>query len=1184
MNSKVPKNPRPPHRLPTALLALALVALPAVAAEQAPPAREPVQVYVAWESKPKGATQLAVRLTGGKLIRWRPVAADPVTIRVKKASNTWVFQCDRPITTGGIDLRVACQANDAIEVEIDGKSLRTTLMELAEGPASIRWNAGSLTLSRPASDVVRVRPASGRLLLKPGETTQLLFQIYLLASSSDPIPTTFQLGLARYGQDPASYPVNARYRIVPNRPDRSRFNLEMNAPVEQGLYELVVRVQPENLPAIVRRIPLAVFDATPVRRTGEQTDWDSWLAAAHPVRSARYDAGRWRDQSAWWLSVRRLRELWRGIRPARAEQPADKWAISLPDPTKPHVLRLHAEGKPGNSGLITEIHRGFEPHLPLAQPLKACIWLDESTGSTRSGTSSAELLVLPVNDELSLQVRTPSAELVRTAEWMLGRVPPLERLPMREPRLADPATNRLLILHLSSYAQLYHFAQQSGGLPRHWPLLMAAATNLASYASAGQYDGVAVPVVGQGVVTWPSRLARSGFVWDPDRLPGPRSDPVDKDVPELLFRSCRQRSLLFVPLFRFDGIAFGDSATRPLNPLSATDRAQMVALVEEFVGRYKDHDNLRAIGLIVSPRARTCLSGPADGLDEQIVARFVKDTKLKPPANRTGKALVRWALEHETERLMAWRARQVLAFYKAVLAVLRKQRPKAVCYLIVDFADLQWADQLRRASHRGDDVASVLRESGLDLAGWSLPEGLVLIRPYFESEHSATTLWSNRNRELDADFARHPHGSMCAAEQLPLTSDGSHRRITILRTGQGGSPGATRALANLEPVVLFSAPAVPVLPLRYEQRTLARVLRQLPPGSAQRKTTKGPVRIKGWQSGHVVHWLIANIAAHPVQCTLEFTKPGQVRVAVLRDGGQYEADEGGQRIRLRLNGYDIALLRSPDSTELASMDVTLPQSAENVLRQRFRQITRAVAFLRNADRAPSANLILDGSFEQPDGMSTRWELFPPDQGAYVAEAAHDGQLGLELVGQGARGAYALSWPFTVPPGTKLSVSLFARRLDPKAELFVWLVPTDHPQEHAAAFKVPLTQQWQQHRVQLAPGTGYEEIWSWRLVLHARAGTVLVDEVEATTQALTAEERNAMIKSLAPALRAWYDKRLADFSALTAEYWPQYLLRQFGGGDRDEPTNEQPRPQKPNPQSPPSTQEQQPETADSSESF
>ena len=725
---------------------------------------------------------------------------------------------------------------------------------------------------------------------------------------------------------------------------------------------------------------------------------------------------------------------------------------------------------------------------------------------------------------------------------------------MREPQLADPTANRIAILYLPDYAQLYNFAQTDNPTARHWSLLLSAASNLTTYAAGSDYDGIAVPVTGKGIVSWPSAQAQSSFVWDPDRLPGPTQDPVPKDVPELLVRACRQRSLLFIPLFRFDGLEL--SGASDLNPLRPADRSRMVQLVAEFVARYKQHDNLRAIGVVISPRARTCLAGPADGLDQETVQQFVKDSKLTPPADLKGQQLVTWALEKQRDRLMAWRARQVLELYKSLVAAVRKEKPKAICYLAVDFTDLSWADQLRQASHRGDDLATVLRESGLDLASWTLPEGLVLVRPFFNSEHSATTLWINRDRELDRFFARHPHASLFAAEQMVLAADNTRRRITVVHRGQGGASGATRALANLEPVALFAAPLLPVLPQQLGQHTLTRVLRQLPLAASQRKASKGPVRVKAWRTGHVVMWLVANLVGHPVRCDLEFTRPGQVHVAVTSDRTRYELSEDGRQIRVDLSPYGLALLRSPDSTELASLDVTLPEAAQSALQRRFRQMTRAVSFLRNADRAASPNLVLDGVFEQPDGMATRWEIFPPQHGAYSEEAAYHGKLGLDLTPKDKQGVYALSWPFTVPPGAKLSVKLAARRLDDTAELFVWLVPTDRPQEHAAAFKVPLTAEWQTHRVQLTPGTGYEEIWSWRLVLHARQGRVQVDDVEASARTLTAEERNAMIKSLAPALRAWYDKRLADFSDLTAQYWPQYLLRQFGG-DSDETADNEP---------------------------
>ena len=1160
-------------RFVAALLALSMLHAPghSAADQAAPPAQEPIQVLITWQATPPRAHELSVRLPRATIVRWRALLPRPVPIELKQAKTQWRFRWRDPLARGALSLAVAGNGTDHIEVEIDGKSLRTTIQELAEGPASIQWAEGQLQLQRPASDVVRVQPLRGGVILAPNEEAAIQFEIYLLPTKREHIPTSFRLGLTRFGREPTVYPVDASYRVTAGRPARSRFTLSMRAPGEPGLYELVVRVRPEGVAEIQRRIPIVVLGTERLaRRSSEQLDWPDWLDHAQPIQGAHFANGRWRALGPWWLGVGRLRELLRGgVRPAAGSKSSTRWTVQLPSNDAPYLLRVAATGSPGNVGLFVDVERDIESLAVPLEPLRVGLWLDEGYGS-QAAKAQSSVLVWPGAGKLTVTVRSTGEQSgLRRAEWQLLRLPSPEQLRLREPRLADVTRDRVGLLLLPNLPALYHFATSPQERPAHWPLLLSAVTNLSTYVSAVRYDGVALPVCGNGLVLWPSGVAQSAYNWDPNQMPGIAQDPGPKDLPELLFRACAQRSLLFVPVFRFDALLRGGerSRRRPLNPLRDADRALMVKLVEEFVARYKHHANFQAIALVVSPQARTALRDLDDGADEDVVRAFLKHAKLSPPKEADAAKLRAWVLQRHAERFTAWRSQRLLELYTALLSTVRKAKKTALCYLIVDFHDRPWTDALRGMSHRGNDVATGLRRAGLELAAWKLPEGLVLVRAYFNSEHSATTLWINRARELDRLFAHHPHAGLYAAETLS-TAPPASAPVVLLQTHDRQALGATRALANLEPRALFAMPGVPLAPDHIAHEDLPKILRLLPPGKLQRTWTKGPLRINRWRTSNVAVWLVANVASHPIQCRLQFTAPGQVRTMVRPADVAVEQYEEGREYRFQLDAHALLLLRSPDSTDLLKLTVTLPDAVESALRQRFQQMTRAVAFLRSESRARTPNLILDGVFEQLDGMATRWEVFPPEAASYQPDAAHSGKLGLQLQPVSNDGAYALSWPFTIPPGSELTVRLFARKLDEHAELLLWLVPTDHPNRSAPAFKVPLTNHWQRHTIELSQGEGEQEIWSWRLVLHVRGGKVQIDDVEARARTLSAEERNAMIKSLAPALRAWYDRRLADFSAITAEYWPQYLLRRFSPrrgeqtpSDAEKPPDAPPMPQR-----------------------
>ncbi len=1133
------------------LAAFLVVQPPALRAgeERSSSSLPPVTLVLSWQLEHDAAPEISVDVQDGRIVAVEPTASPstpPFTL-VADQQGRQRIRWQRPSTRGQVGLLVAAKPSSSIEVGYDGKVLRTSLLELTESPASIRWNAGELRVERPASDIVRVRTDHPNLILKPHEELNIQFAFYLLSPSDRAVPVQIRLGLAQSGRRPLEYPIDGRYRVVTNEPERAKFNLRMRAPGESGVYEIVLQVRRETGPGWHRRVPFVVVSPDPPPPSRALT-LEQWWAEGKLLASAEAVDGEWHLSRPWWGWLDGLRSLMRrsGPQVASAEEGGNGWVLNLQSDDAMYVLELRAEGdaEPVLQATLEPVDgEGPSRLVPaLSAPINLVLQPPSVAGIGRSVTRT-RLLLPGSNTTLTLRC-LPLLSGGGNAEWRIYQVPPIRELVQTFPsRLPDLDRGRIRAAYLADLRHLFLYggvrtpSQWEDEPASSWTALYRAADGLACYARVLGADAVFLPVTLHGKSMWPAKPPAHTATWDPDRATSSLGRLPPKDAPELFFRVLARYRLHCIPVFEF-------GTRHQFNPLDKRSTARALAIVADFVAHYQHNTNFPALAVRLSPLAGTCLADLYDGLNDEVLGQFASETGLKMPP-LTGDALRNWVVANARDRLIQWRCARIAQFIQQLLHTARSAQPQRKLIVILDLSDPKWTRKLRSAVHRGSDFTSALQECGISFAHWPTGEDLILCRPFVDAEQTVNSLWLNRAESLNDLFR---DWAVLGGIRGPERTNGGEGRNAVLgpdhdELGLGG----IRMLAQLDAQWVIDEVSVPLVPNELLDRELERLIRTLPRGKGVTRT-RGPVIVRQWTESQVRRWLVVNRAPYPVVGKLTFAGPGQVRQEVVRRGMTTEIVNGSE-VTIRFDGETFVLLAAPASTELERLHVELPPASRNYLHKRFRELMNAVSILRDEMQVATPALVPDGGFEQSAGMAPKWEFTPASAATVTREAAHTGEAGLRVTApQPNHAAYVLSWPFTIPPGAEVLVRFHARAVSGPAKLSAWLVAADAPKRGAVAYTKELATEWKEHEIRihdLAEGQ-----WSWRLVFEIHNGTVDIDDVEVRARTITPEERNVMIKSLAPAVKAWYEKRWNDFSSITSGYWPQYLLRRFRTGQVD----------------------------------
>ncbi len=1194
------------------LLGMAFLTSPEVAAETEPASKSVrVTLRADWQNPPNTSGSGSVRISEGRIESARPLELRSGQFSMVPSGDTKSvsFSTTGPSSWCGLDLTIDAPSNALVEIDLDGERLATTLMELLQGVVAQSESGRSMRIRRSAADVLRVKLNRPHLIFAPGETAELDIEFNLITAEPRTVSTQLEVSL-QAARDGARLIKEENHLQLPTcAAEPLHRTVRLRLPTVEGVFDLVVRAEPEGLQPVKRVVQFVVFNnqAPPSARSAELvTRLVTEIDPAHPNA-----AGPWYSTSRLKARTTRLGQLlWSGVRHPFAQADRNKESplllcrLNVQNPGRPHLVCIDYTD-PGNMLLAASVSdqdpQGRWLQLPMASGIRT---RENATGAS---TVTHQFVVWP-------QTKSPSLSLY--LEGVAGATPVhkirLLELPQGLPSLDvrdHENARRLFGLTIDNpdiwagWGSSRVIDPGSGLVAEDWRTFFDSMSHLTEYARYSGYNCVQATVIGDGGAVYPSELLESNFCLDSGSLADSAPDPLRKDIVELLLRVCERERLGVVPSIRLDGAMTAlnrkhsavdpqaggvllvsregknwdgqpgatAKAGRRYDPLNSDVQAAMLEIVREFIERYGSHSNLEALALDLSGNSHCVLPGLEWGYDDQTVARFARETGFQLPAaqsNDPSRFAERYQLLTTTgrEQWTAWRCRQVSQFYESVLSELQRVNPR--CRLIINLTSLvgTGTDEKGDPSRGARSAEEHLRSKGIDLRNWSPPRDIIVLRPYVPSGSGPESLQLNASRELDNLLAGSAtrRGSLCIHEPEVLhfavnsgpdekASEGTSEAISVLVT----QPGRTtlrryaQSLAGGDCQAIFEGgPAVP-LGQEQLQRDFARVFRSLPASEFQSIETLQPVVVRSHRDSRDNFVYLVNDASYPVETTLSFNCPSQV---ILNNGATGEklpvyAIENGIGAKLALEPFQTMYVKlsGPEST-IVQCNVTVPPAAERGLKVRFDRLSQAMNVMgRDASRTLD-NLPPNGDFEQARDQSdqpARWTIEGDARFALDPEVFHGGTKSLRLAGE--PGGIAASESFRPHDGRAMAMNVWLRADRPGLRLRWFLTGGDHDETGYRRYAdIRLGTEWEQKQFRVRD-LPEGQLSSVKVKFQLLdEGTLWLDEARVCALPISQDEKLAISKSFSAIFKAWRERRLSDFERLSDGYWANYLIESVEG--------------------------------------
>ncbi len=915
---------------------------------------------------------------------------------------------------------------------------------------------------------------------------------------------------------------------------------------------------------------------------------------------------------------------------AAAENSELAWqAYPLPiaRPGQPHVLEVDY---PADFAQVLGISIVDDPSLAGAQPigLDSGVYVEPLGPASVAGMARHRLIFWPRSTNTWAIVsnqrrRSPAVfsklRLLGPRASTIPSLPNLALAPLPDlhlPRAISPAaptSERTLAAYFDRPLFVENFgapqATDPGPSPigrplDDWQTFLDGGRRLIEYLQYVGYNGLVLNVYADGSALYPSEVVEPSPRYDDGALFSSGQDPQRKDVVELLMRLCDRESIRLVPAMQFtaplpslealrhgsdsEAVALqlyhsdgqrADMTSKPgaplYNPLHPRVQQAMLEAITEVVERYGSHPSFQGLAVQLSPQGFTQLPSADWGCDPDTLARFFREQK----SPITWYANDPWgqarSLVRGTHRAawLAWRARELHAFYQRVAAVVTRKRSDAKLYLLT--GDLLQSPesqrQLRPELPRKMPADELIRDTGIDPALFAAEASVVICTPQriepLDSLHlSATDLEFNER----AAPAIRLHAGQARTSLLyhpPLES-----RLNIeYRPGQ---KSVVRLVSQLSPAGARNrqrfAHALAVddaqwiveggwmLPLGQEDelRELVAVFRQLPSGPFE--TLAGstqPVTIRMHRRDDRTYFYWVNDSPWHATVTQTIRAQEHSRLDSLGSPQRFSSTNGPsaeRELTIDLAPYDVVAGVSTDpQARLASPRVRLAPQAQAWLEGQIGELWNRLGTLKSPPLLTSvanADFEVAGSRSQP----AQWELEPREGSMATIDPTqrHGGQHSLRLKAQGA-GAQLRSRSFSVPASGRLSISAWLRIEEgapqPSVRLGIARADGDASYARFAQFGAienaqPLQAKWTQYLFQVTD-------WpSDNVPLHVRielsgVGTVWLDDLELLDLDFSDTERTELSKVITLIDYKRKNHELADAMQLLQGYWPRFLLSQ-----------------------------------------
>lgn len=747
-----------------------------------------------------------------------------------------------------------------------------------------------------------------------------------------------------------------------------------------------------------------------------------------------------------------------------------------------------------------------------------------------------------------------------------------------------------------------------------WRTFHEGGVRLAEYLHFAGYNGLMLSVLADGSSLYPSGQLQPTPRYDTGVFFSDGHDPLRKDTLELLFRIFDRENLKLIPTLHFSAplpaleaqrrngaepgieLVGGDGQTwlarhEPrkglapyYNPLDERVQNAMLDVVRELLARYRHHPSLGGLAVQLSADGYAQLPGADWGYDEQTLARFQREAKVKLPAGESEFArrvsLLRTA---QRQPWLLWRAETLARFYRHVQEELAAERPGLKLYLAGTglFDRPEFEQELRPALTRSTTRhEEALLTTGIAPQFYHDAEAIVLLRPQRLAPLTSlvaqgSDLELNLDPHLDRLFAQQPNPAALfyhEPQQARLPSFDAKNPVktaaTVLATQPVPSAQYNRrrfvhALAALDARAMFDGGAMLPLGQENELEPWLGAYRQLPDLPFQ--TLAGPtqpVTVRMLSHGGRTFVYFANDSPWKTSVNVEVDLPADCAVRSLYASRKLPelAGQGMKRSwTIRLEPYDlVAAVFTAGGVKFSDPRVAVDAK---IVQQLDARIQDLMARARELNHPAPIDGLVNGTFEQPAGREAipGWEanrpvpklLRPFNRGQATGPAAldakepHAGKQSVRLDGGQAR-ASLTSQSFAAPKTGWLSVSVWMRTENaadpPQVSLSLDGQRGDEAYHRSA--KVgggqKLSDTWSQFKFDFPDLPA--DLSPLQLQFACQGGEVWIDDVELFD---LEELDNARLLTLvwlttnrAGAMLA--DQKYADCLQLLDGYWPRYL--------------------------------------------
>jgi hypothetical protein len=760
-----------------------------------------------------------------------------------------------------------------------------------------------------------------------------------------------------------------------------------------------------------------------------------------------------------------------------------------------------------------------------------------------------------------------------------------------------------------------------------WNTMYHGGTHLTHYLKYVGYGGLMMSVYAEGSTIYPSDLLEPTPRYDTGVFFGTAQDPLRKDALELLFRLFDRQNLTLIPALHFASPlpelealkhAGGDAAIglewigadgqtwlahnlprqglapyyNLLNPLV---QAAMLNVVREVATRYAAHPSFGGVALQLSADGFAQLPGDEWGFDDQTIAQFEADTKIRTPGTGPERFAVRakFLLGAKRDAWLAWRAQQVEAFHRRLKNEITALQPETRLYLAGStmLEGRQTQFHLRPTLPKRAKLDDALMQLGIRTQAYHNDPQIVLLRPQHLKPAAgplpaqAAHLEINLAPEMDKLFetAGHPGSLFYHEPQKARLSSfdlkspfGAANTYTWLVTQMSPSSDRNRrrfvhALATLDAHSMFDGGWL--LPLGQEQtlKSLIGVYRELPEESFQ--TVGGatqPVTIRNLAQPDQTYVYFVNDSPWPTNVTMFVDGPPSLTVDALGDGsgvGALAPGMGGTTLTVSLGPYDLAAARfSSGNVQIRAPQVYVDDLVRRQLHDRIQDLAARVralhdpqpmATLDNADFETAVQGNEIPGWNATAGMGSRVAI---DQAEH-----HSGGQSIKLTSAGQPAAIT-SPPFSPPTTGRIAVHMYLRggaaglpslRISLEGQLADGQFAPYGVIPAAPASEATLGWVRYSFPVDDVPSEGLTAL-RVRFDL-ASAGELWIDDIEVYDLPFNPSERLELSKLISLASVKLEAGQLADCARLLEGYWPKFLLAYVPLTNTTAPIAERPAP-------------------------